>query len=137
MNWYLKVLSQYADFTGRARRKEYWMFTLFHIIIIFILAYFGAFNAFFYFDNEGFPIIFIILTLYFLATLLPTLAVTVRRLHDMGKSGWWYCISFLPYIGGFWLLVLTCFDSEHGPNKWGINPKGIGNEDIIDQIGDE
>lgn len=136
MNWYLKVLYNYADFSGRARRKEFWYFTLFHFIIIITLVFLGAYNDF----NrlyEAFDTTSAILILYALATLIPNLAVTVRRLHDTGKSGLWYLISFIPYIGWFILLILVCFDSERGVNKWGPNPKGIGNSDAIDQIGTE
>ncbi len=82
-------------------------------------------------------IVLVLLIIYFLGTIVPTLAVTVRRIHDIGKSGTWYFISFIPYIGSFWLLILTCMDSETKTNKWGENPKGIGNKSIIDQIGTE
>ena len=68
-------------------------------------------------------------------TFLPSLAVTVRRLHDIGKSGFWYFISLVPYIGSFVLLILTCMDSQPRPNQWGENLKGIGNDRLIDQIG--
>lgn len=127
MNWYLKVLTQYTDFSGRARRKEYWMFTLFHVIIIILLAFLGSII------NE--TALIILIGLYILATLIPSLAVTIRRLHDTGKSGWYYLVSFIPYIGSIWLLVLTVGDSEVGNNKWGSNPKTGGDE--IDMIGTE
>ncbi|MDY0779637.1 DUF805 domain-containing protein [Tenacibaculum sp. IB213877] len=132
MNWYLKVLKQYADFNGRARRKEYWMFTLFHIIIIFLLVFIIGIGG----TNESFnsPLFYLII-IYVLATIIPTIAVTVRRLHDIGKSGYWYFITFIPYIGSFWLLFLTCKDSITGSNEWGDNPKGIGNDQAISEIG--
>ncbi|WP_298879858.1 DUF805 domain-containing protein [uncultured Polaribacter sp.] len=136
MNWYLKVLKQYADFSGRARRKEFWFFNLIHYSIIAFLI----FLIFFVSDNfEKDPdtILFVITALYFIATLIPLLAVTVRRLHDMGQSGWWYLINFVPYIGSFVLLIFTCMDSVSKPNKWGDNPKGKNNFNAIDQIGKE
>ena len=136
MNWYLKVLKQYADFKGRARRKEYWMFLLFHLIFVFALVFLMLFSENTS-DESPNMVLIIILALYFLATIVPSIAVTVRRLHDIGKSGSWYFISFIPYIGGFWLLILTCMDSENKPNKWGENPKGIGNDSVINQIGRE
>ena len=136
MNWYLKVLKQYADFSGRARRKEYWMFTLIHICI-FALLIFLMFYASNNFENEPNSLLFIIIGFYFLATLIPLVAVTVRRLHDMGQSGWWYLISFVPYIGSFVILIFTCMDSVKKPNKWGENPKGTGNDNAINQIGIE
>jgi uncharacterized membrane protein YhaH (DUF805 family) len=138
MNWYLKVVKDhYADFSGRARRKEYWMFVLFQIIItitlVIPLIIFGE-NG----ENEFITYLFTgILGVFFLGTLIPTLAVTVRRLHDVGKSGWFYLINFIPYIGGFIILIFTCMDSENKPNKWGENPKGTGNDLAINQIGRE
>jgi uncharacterized membrane protein YhaH (DUF805 family) len=135
MNWYLKVVKEhYADFSGRARRKEYWMFVLFQIIIAFVLGITAALCS----SIEALSYsILILLGIYFLGTLIPTIAVTVRRLHDTGKSGWWYLISFLPYIGGFILLIFTCMDGEGKPNNWGENPKGIGNNAAINEIGRE
>ncbi|PIF05889.1 MAG: hypothetical protein CSA36_04340 [Draconibacterium sp.] len=121
MNWYLKVLKQYVDFSGRARRKEYWMFTLFNIIFVIVAMIldniigltigalpYGAFYI-----------------LYTLAVLLPGLAVSVRRLHDVGKSGWMILIALIPIIGGIWLLVLMVTDSVVGENQYGPNPKGV------------
>ena len=110
MNWYLKVIrDNYANFEGRARRMEYWMFTLFHTIILFGLAFFSGVLAF---DSDGFGTIPLILFLiYFLGTLLPSIAVTVRRLHDTGNTGWLYLINFIPYVGG---LVIFVF---YGPGR--------------------
>lgn len=125
MNWYLKVLKQYADFTGRARRKEYWMFTLINAIVSYSLLAVDTF--FFGLENFG------INTLYSLAVFLPSLGVLARRLHDIGKSAWYFLIIFIPLAGVIWLLVLLCKDSEEGPNKWGVNPKNPNTE--LDDIG--
>ena len=119
MDWYLKVFRQYADFTGRARRKEYWMFQLFNWIF-FIIAFAIDYMIM---TKGGFPIINILFTL---VILLPSLAVTVRRLHDVGKSGWMILISLIPIIGGIWLFVLLVTNGEPGENIYGINPKGTG-----------
>jgi len=125
MNWYLKVLTLYTQFSGRARRKEYWMFTLFNMIIAMILLLIDnalglSFN---YLGNElGMGYLY---WLYFLLTFLPGLAVMVRRLHDVGKSGWMFFIALVPIIGAIWLLVLFVKDSESGENKYGPNPKGL------------
>lgn len=121
MNWYLKTLKQYADFEGRARRAEYWIFSVTNLIFTYIsilLDYtFGL--------NYGeFPI-GIIYTIYFLGLLIPTLAVTVRRLHDVGKSGWMIFISLIPLVGSVWLLVLLCIDSDSEENEYGISPKSL------------
>ena len=64
-------------------------------------------------------------TIYMLAVLVPSIAVTIRRLHDIGKSGWWLLISLIPIIGGIWLLVLTCFDGQPHENQYGPNPKAV------------
>lgn len=121
MKWYLQVLKKYADFTGRARRKEYWMFTLFNLIFLIVAAIL---------DNilgttpEGSPYgLFYIL--YALAMLIPSLAVAVRRLHDVGKSGWMYLIFLIPIIGGIWLLVLFVTDGNKEENQYGADPKGV------------
>ncbi|TXI47329.1 MAG: DUF805 domain-containing protein [Lysobacter sp.] len=114
MNWYLDVIkNKYFNFDGRARRQEYWMFTLFNIIAIVILAIIDSFF--------GKPIL---QGLYTLAIILPSLGVTVRRLHDTGRSGWWILIAFVPFIGGLILLVFTILDSQPGDNQYGANPKG-------------
>ena len=109
MEWYLKVLKQYGDFSGRARRKEYWMFVLFNIIFTGIATLIS-------------PKLYAI---YALAVLIPHLAVSVRRLHDVGKSGWMCFIALIPLIGAIWLLVLMLTDSNPGENEYGANPKEI------------
>ncbi|MGG3889983.1 DUF805 domain-containing protein [Metabacillus fastidiosus] len=113
MQWYLEVLKNYVGFQGRARRKEYWMFNLVSVIITIILSIVEAVASI---D----PVLTVI---YFLAVFLPSLAVTVRRLHDTGRSGWWFLINLIPIIGGIILLVFTCQDSETNSNKYGLNPK--------------
>ena len=125
MNYYLDVWRAYFDFSGRARRKEYWYFTLFHTIMEvagFALAA-AAYN-----DNRTIGTIFIgIAVLYYLASLVPSISVTVRRLHDIDMSGWWYFVQFVPVIGGIWLLVLMCTDGTKGPNQYGPDPKALDN----------
>ena len=138
MDWYLKVLKQYADFSGRARRKEYWMFFLFHLIFVFALTFLMVFSSGGIDSGEEPNFILLgLLGIYIIGTFIPTVAVTVRRLHDTGKSGWWYLINFIPYIGGFVIFIFTCMDGNNGTNKWGENPKGIGNDSAINQIGKE
>ena len=121
MNWYLKCFKQYADFNGRARRTEFWMFNLFTLIVLFICIFCDVFLGFesFYNDPEYGPIT----SIYFLFSLLPGLSVIVRRLHDVGKSGWFYFLALIPIIGPIWLFVLLVTDSQPGENKWGTNPK--------------
>jgi len=119
MNWYLTVLKKYAVFGGRARRKEYWMFLLFNIIFTIVAVILDNVLGT-AIENLGYGLFYI---LYGLAVLLPALAVTVRRLHDTGKSGWWIFISLIPLIGAIWLLVLLATDSQPGKNQYGPNPK--------------
>ncbi|MDG2455942.1 MAG: DUF805 domain-containing protein [Bacteroidia bacterium] len=121
MNWYLKVLKQYADFSGRARRKEYWLFFLFNMIFAFLAAIID--NVVGTASPElGYGIFY---GIYGLAMFIPGLAVGVRRLHDVGKSGWILLIALIPLIGAIWLLVLCLTDSQQESNKWGENPKEV------------
>jgi uncharacterized membrane protein YhaH (DUF805 family) len=121
MNWYLKVLKQYADFSGRARRQEYWMFALFNMIFGFIAIILDNVLGI-AMEGVGYGPIYI---LYVLAVFIPGLAVAVRRLHDVGKSGWMLLIVLIPLVGAIWLLVLLFTDSQKESNKWGQNPKEI------------
>lgn len=131
MEWFLDAFKyKYADFSGRARRNEYWMFMLFHVLIIFLLAFLSSTMVDFGWANIGaFGLI-----IYFLMSFIPALAMTIRRLHDTGKSGWFYLLACIPYVGGIILLIFTIQDSESTPNKWGPNPKSS-NTDEINQIG--
>ncbi|MBO4254267.1 DUF805 domain-containing protein [Streptomyces griseorubiginosus] len=115
MSWFLEVLKKYAVFNGRARRKEYWMYTLFVGIIYVVLSVLSVATK-----SSAFSILLVI---FWLAILLPSLAVGVRRLHDTGRSGWWLLFGIVPLVGGITLLVFTCLDSEPGQNKYGPNPK--------------
>ena len=117
MNWYLGVLKKYVVFRGRARRREYWMFTLFSVIITVVLAVLERIAGPFHESR-------VLATLYSLAVFLPTLAVAVRRLHDTGRSGWWLLIGFVPFIGWIILSVFLVLDSQPGENQYGANPKG-------------
>jgi uncharacterized membrane protein YhaH (DUF805 family) len=122
MSWYLNALKQYATFSGRARRKEYWIFVLvtflFTMVALFIDGLlFGTTG-----QDAGYGLVY---SLFTLAMLLPSLSVLVRRLHDVGKSGWWIFISLVPFIGGIWLLVLLLSDSQPTENQYGLNPKMI------------
>lgn len=130
MNWYLKVLKNYAVFEGRARRKEYWMYTLYSFIIMVLAVLIDGLIS----SNEGGLPAGVLFMIYFFASIIPSLAVTVRRLHDTGKSGYWFFIYFVPLIGGIWLLILLITEGEVGPNKYGPDPKDENafNEDTLD-----
>lgn len=123
MKYYLEALKKYAVFSGRARRKEYWFFALFNLIFAIVAMFLDqAFGT--VFTIQGVPIMYgFIYVAYALFTFLPGLAVTVRRLHDVGKSGWFFFIVLIPVIGAIWLLVLMCTAGQPGTNKWGQSPK--------------
>lgn len=116
MNWYLTVLKRYAVFSGRASRTEFWMFALFNLIATVILTLV---------DNV-LGLGSLLSSLYSLAVLLPSLGVGIRRLHDTGRSGWWYFIALIPLVGIIVLLVFWIQDSQPGDNQYGANPKQYG-----------
>ena len=119
MSWYLEVLKKYTVLDGRARRKEYWMFFLINLVIAVVLAIIdGLIGTFSTQAGVG-----LLEGLYSLAVLIPGIAVTVRRLHDTGRTGWWILISLIPFIGGIVLLIFMVLDSEPGANQYGANPK--------------
>jgi uncharacterized membrane protein YhaH (DUF805 family) len=113
VDWYLEVLKKYAVFSGRARRKEYWTFLLFNIIIGLVLGGIAWL--------AGGPDV--LGSIYSLVVLIPGIAVSVRRLHDTDRSGWWLLIGLIPLIGAIVLLVLMAQDSQPGANQYGPNPK--------------
>lgn len=113
MNWFLDVVkNKYASFNGRARRQEYWMFTLFYIIGYVVLAVIDAVVG-----------TMVLALIYSLALLLPSLGVAIRRLHDTNRSGWWLLISFLPLIGAIVLLVFLVTEGDKSDNQYGPDPK--------------
>jgi uncharacterized membrane protein YhaH (DUF805 family) len=118
MKYYLKALKNYADFSGRARRKEYWLFTLYNIIIFVALVTLGALVGF----PGGAEGVFVFVAFYMVGVLIPALAVSVRRLHDTGRSGWWFLLYFVPF-GAIVVLVFLVQDSNPASNKFGKNPK--------------
>ena len=132
MNWYVKVLKQYVDFSGRARRREYWMFFLVNLVIVIVLSLVDTMlgmggwrsmsggGSFYTSGSLG-----LLSGLYGLAVLLPTIAVAVRRLHDTDRSGWWILIGFIPIIGGIILLVFYVLEGTRGPNRFGPDPKTV------------
>lgn len=136
-------IRKYADFTGRARRAEYWWFALAVAVVelvLYVLALIlaratGSVDEYTGRASLGAGWIpMILLFLFGLAVIVPSLAVAVRRLHDTGKAGWFYFVTFIPVVGSLILLVFMIIDSTPGPNQYGPNPKGIGNGGF-DQLG--
>ena len=121
MHWYIDVLRKYTVFSGRARRKEFWMFFLFSALITIFLTVIDEFMGWKFElsgDNLGF-----LSTLYYIAVIIPYLAVIFRRLHDTDRSGWWFLIAFIPIVGVIILLVFLILDGTKGENRFGPDPK--------------
>ena len=117
MKWYFQALRKYAVFSGRARRREYWIFELWNAVILIVLLVVDTkISA----SAHRGPVL---VGLYVLATLLPSFAGSIRRLHDTNHSGWWLLIGSIPFIGQLILLMLLIKDSDPGPNRYGPNPK--------------
>ena len=114
MNFYVDAWKKFADFGGRSRRKEFWFFWLINMVISYVLTLI----------TSKLGVVGSIVTgVFSLAILVPSLAVAIRRMHDIGKSGWWICINFIPLIGTIWYIILAAKDSEVTNNKWGACPK--------------
>jgi len=126
MHWYLDVLKKYTVFQGRAHRTEYWMFTLFNMLIYIGLMIIDGILGLGGEGGAG-----LLGLLYSLAVLLPSLAVTVRRLHDTGRSGWWLLIGLIPIVGGIVLLVFMVLDSQPESNQYGPNPNEAGDQVVL------
>lgn len=126
MEWMLMPLKRYADFSGRSRRKEYWMFTLLNIVVLTVLMVLvgvgggvGGQNGTSVLSGAALALVCI----YALAMVVPSLAVQVRRFHDQGKSGWYVLLGLIPYLGGVVVMVFMFMEGTHGPNPYGPDPK--------------
>ena len=113
LDWMLMPYKRYVDFAGRSRRKEYWMFVLFNILISFVLYFIEGLAG-----GPG-----VVGGLYSLAVLIPSIAVGVRRLHDTNRTGWWLLIGLIPLIGTVILIIFLVQDGEQGANQYGPDPK--------------
>ena len=124
MYWFSMVMNKCAHFDGRSRRKEFWIFELVNILLMLAL-FVGGYAAF---GTNVHPdgvqaALYFPFALYVLVSILPSLSVTVRRLHDTGKSGWMILLCLIPIIGGIIVFVFLVLDSDPGPNQYGPNPK--------------
>lgn len=137
MDWMLLPLRRYMSFGGRSRRREYWMFALFLLLCMIGLraieamlgiesagewAYRNGWEMGVWEKVEGGPLV----GFFALGTLLPSLAVSIRRLHDSNRSGWWMLLALVPILGTIWLLILMLVRGTHGPNRYGADPKLVG-----------
>jgi uncharacterized membrane protein YhaH (DUF805 family) len=136
--YFTRALTQkYVDFQGRARRKEYWGYQLFQFLAIMALMVIGLMLDFTVggvtmdVKDDSVPTITVVLLiLYVLGTFLPSLAITIRRMHDIGVSGWVYLVSFVPYIGGLVIFIMSLIASQVGTNSYGPSPKENENLDV-------
>jgi uncharacterized membrane protein YhaH (DUF805 family) len=125
MNWAFMPLWRYAEFSGRSRRKEYWMFMLLNLVVI------VAFGAFLFLTaapetmelNPTGDVLGVVFLLWILATLVPSFALQARRFHDQGMSGWWVLLGFIPYVGGFIMMGFALVEGTAGPNQYGRDPR--------------
>lgn len=134
MEWMLMPLKRYADFQGRSRRKEYWMFFLGYLIVAVLL---GVIGGVFGSAGEGASGLFLVLFgIFVLAIFIPALAVQVRRFHDQDRSGWFVLLNFIPYVGGLIVLVFMVLEGTRGPNRFGPDPKDpYAVDDVADTFG--
>ncbi len=119
MGWYFTVLRKYAVFAGRARPKEYWMYVLISAVVVLVL---GIVNGLMGADVPALPVY------YSFAVLLPSLAVSVRRLHDTDRNGWWLLILLVPIVGAIAILVFMATPGGEMANRFGASPKAVGGE---------
>jgi uncharacterized membrane protein YhaH (DUF805 family) len=137
MQWMLLPYRRYFEFSGRSRRMEYWMFTLFGILVNAAITVvlgrtaYTSMGSFVWFDTRLNAVGDIVSGLFALFNLIPSLAVLVRRLHDVDRSGWWLLLVFLPILGWFALFIFTCLDGTRGPNRFGLDPKNPNDVDVF------
>lgn len=129
MDYMLLPLKRYADFSGRSRRKEYWMFFLGYVLAMALLGILAAALGGFSSGSASFggSIFLLLLALLVLALIIPSIAVQVRRFHDQDKTGWLVLLNFVPYVGGIIVLVFMCLEGTKGPNRFGEDPKSMDN----------
>jgi uncharacterized membrane protein YhaH (DUF805 family) len=137
MKWMIMPYQRYFDFNGRSQRMEYWMFMLFYVLVCIIFGFFlivglvGANLETSQMPGPAFWVGFAGLMLFLLCSLIPSIAVTVRRFHDQNLSGWMYLLGFIPYVGGIVVWVFMCLDGTQGDNRFGMDPKGRGLEGVF------
>jgi uncharacterized membrane protein YhaH (DUF805 family) len=131
MAWYLLAWQRATDFSGRSRRTEYWMFQLFNFLAAVLLGSLAFGYGALFGEKDGFNMFAMCMGVFGVISFIPALAITIRRLHDIGRSGWWYLIAFVPLIGGLILIVFTLLDSDPDRNEYGPNPKVPGHANVV------
>ncbi|MFC0323116.1 DUF805 domain-containing protein [Gallibacterium melopsittaci] len=129
MNWYLSVVRKYAVFTGRARRKEFWIFMLLYTISSMILEQIDISIGFYHAEYGG-----VLSGVYGLALFIPSIAVGTRRLHDINRSGWWQLLWFIPIIGWIILIIFFSLNGTKGNNRFGEDPKVVKQSDVSTKL---
>lgn len=129
MEWMLMPLKRYADFSGRSRRKEYWMFLLGVVIVAIVLSVMEAAMGM---NGMVAGVYGPLTTLLVLGLIIPGIAVQVRRFHDQDKSGWFVLLGFIPIVGGLIVLVFMLLEGTKGPNRFGPDPKGAGDPSVFE-----
>lgn len=115
MHYFTDVVKKYVDFSGRARRQEYWMYTLIYVALLIVVMIVDL-------TLGTYPLLYSLLAL---GLFLPSLAVGVRRLHDQDKSGWWVLVGIIPFVGWIWAIVLMATEGNPNPNQYGPSPKAV------------
>ena len=144
MDWMILPYKRYFDFSGRSQRMEFWMFTLLYTIVLIAFVAFmlaglpwdqmGEASANYDPDAKPGTLFWIglgLLVIFMLGSIIPSIAVTVRRFHDQDKSGWFYLLSFVPYAGGIIIIVFMCIEGTRGPNQYGPDPKDPHSSDVF------
>ncbi len=138
LDWMLMPYRRYTDFSGRSQRKEYWMFALFSAIVTLVVLalMFGGMPAMDEYGAPGDPgMMFYVgiglLVLFGLGSIIPSIAVQVRRFHDQDKSGWFVLLGLIPYVGGIVVFVFMCLDGTRGANRFGDDPKDPTRADVF------
>ena len=138
MEWMLMPYKRYFDFSGRSRRKEYWMFVLLMVLVYMVLGGLMFATGMSVNPMTGEPemggagmLFGGLLGIFVLGSIIPAIAVQVRRFHDQDKSGWFVLISFIPYIGGLIVLVFMCLEGTKGPNRFGADPKDPNSSEVF------
>jgi uncharacterized membrane protein YhaH (DUF805 family) len=128
MEWMLLPIKRYTDFSGRSRRKEYWMFLLGVLIVAIVL---GIVEGILGLSGMVGGVYGPLTVIFFLAILVPSIAVQIRRFHDQDKSGWFVLLSLIPFVGGLIVLVFMCLEGTKGPNRFGPDPKDPGGAEVF------